>query len=188
MINHLAKQFNRKINKLPEFKDKKIDITTDAKAMGKLKREAEKAKRALSSQMSTRVEVDSLFQGHDFSETLTRARFEELNLDLFEKTLKPVEQVLKDAGIKREDVDNIVLVGGSTRIPKIVSMVEGFFGGKKASKGVNPDEAVAFGATVQAGVSISKFLVLLCVCMCELRTLMLTILAFLLDIGQCRGN
>ncbi|GAB1310306.1 78 kDa glucose-regulated protein [Madurella fahalii] len=142
VINHLAKTFETK---------HQLDLTKDAKAMGKLKREAEKAKRTLSSQSSTRIEIESLFNGIDFSETLTRAKFEQLNMDLFKKTLKPVEQVLKDAKVSKADVTDIVLVGGSTRIPKIQSLVEEFFG-KKASGGVNPDEAVAFGAAVQAGI------------------------------------
>src|SRR5271168_1774594 len=120
--------------------------------MGKLKREAEKAKRTLSSQMSTRIEIEAFHDGNDFSETLTRAKFEELNMDLFKKTLKPVEQVLKDAKVKKEEVDDIVLVGGSTRIPKVQALIEEYFGGKKASKGINPDEAVAYGAAVQGGV------------------------------------
>ncbi|CAO3597802.1 unnamed protein product [Absidia cylindrospora] len=128
------------------------DITTDLKTMGKLKREVEKAKRALSSQMSVRIEVESFFQGKDLSETLTRAKFEELNNDLFRKTLKPVEQVLKDAGFTKEKVDDIVLVGGSTRIPKVQKLLEDFFSGKKPSKGINPDEAVAYGAAVQGGI------------------------------------
>ncbi|KAI9835890.1 MAG: hypothetical protein M1819_001788 [Sarea resinae] len=143
IINHLAKQYNKKHN---------VDITKDLKTMGKLKREVEKAKRTLSSQMSTRIEIEAFHNGNDFSETLTRAKFEELNMDLFKKTLKPVEQVLKDAKVKKNEVDDIVLVGGSTRIPKVQSLLEDFFGGKKASKGINPDEAVAFGAAVQAGV------------------------------------
>lgn len=120
--------------------------------MSKLKREAEKAKRTLSSQLSTRIEIEGLFDGIDFSETLTRAKFEQLNMELFRKTLRPVEQVLKDAGMDKADVTDIVLVGGSTRIPKIQSMVEEFFG-KKVSGGINPDEAVAFGAAIQGGVS-----------------------------------
>lgn len=143
VINYLAKAYNKKNS---------VDISKDLKAMGKLKREAEKAKRTLSSQMSTRIEIEAFFEGNDFSETLTRAKFEELNMDLFKKTLKPVEQVLKDANVKKSEVDDIVLVGGSTRIPKVVSLIEEYFGGKKASKGINPDEAVAFGAAVQAGV------------------------------------
>lgn len=143
VINHFAKQYNKK---------KDVDITKDLKTMGKLKREAEKAKRTLSSQMSTRIEIEAFHNGNDFSETLTRAKFEELNMDLFKKTLKPVEQVLKDAKVKKGEVDDIVLVGGSTRIPKVQSLIEEYFGGKKASKGINPDEAVAFGAAVQGGV------------------------------------
>ncbi|CAK7264419.1 ATPase with role in protein import into the ER [Sporothrix epigloea] len=143
IINHLAKQFNKKHS---------VDVTSDKKAMGKLKREAEKAKRTLSSQVSTRIEIESFFGGMDLSDTLTRAKFEELNVDLFKKTLKPVEQVLKDAKVSKSEIDDIVLVGGSTRIPKVISLLEEYFGGKKASKGINPDEAVAFGAAVQAGV------------------------------------
>lgn len=122
------------------------------RAMGKLKREAEKAKRAVSSQMSVRVEIESFFDGEDFSETLTRAKFEELNLDLFKRTIKPVEQVLKDAGVGKHEIHDIVLVGGSTRIPKVIQLLEDFFNGKKASKGINPDEAVAYGAAVQGGI------------------------------------
>ncbi|KAI9818888.1 MAG: ATPase with role in protein import into the ER [Pycnora praestabilis] len=143
VITHLAKQYNKKNN---------VDVTKDLKTMGKLKREVEKAKRTLSSQMSTRIEIEAFHEGNDFSETLTRAKFEELNMDLFKKTLKPVEQVLKDAKVKKNEVDDIVLVGGSTRIPKVQALLEEYFGGKKASKGINPDEAVAFGAAVQAGV------------------------------------
>ncbi|KAJ8660507.1 chaperone DnaK [Lichtheimia ornata] len=128
------------------------DITKDLKTMGKLKREVEKAKRALSSQMSVRIEVESFHKGKDFSETLTRAKFEELNNDLFRKTLKPVERVLKDAGVTKDQVDDIVLVGGSTRIPKVQKLLEDYFNGKKPSKGINPDEAVAYGAAVQGGI------------------------------------
>ncbi|CUS09593.1 unnamed protein product [Tuber aestivum] len=143
VISHFAKLYNKKNN---------VDITKDLKTMGKLKREVEKAKRTLSSQMSVRVEIEAFHDGNDFSETLTRAKFEELNLDLFKKTLKPVEQVLKDAKVKKSEVDDIVLVGGSTRIPKVQALLEEFFGGKQASKGINPDEAVAYGAAVQGGV------------------------------------
>ncbi|KAI5283108.1 ATPase with role in protein import into the ER [Ascosphaera aggregata] len=143
IINHFAKMYNKKND---------VDITKDPKTMGKLKREVEKAKRTLSSQMSTRIEIEAFHNGNDFSETLTRAKFEELNMDLFKKTLKPVEQVLKDAKVKKSEIHDIVLVGGSTRIPKVQSILEEFFNGKKASKGINPDEAVAFGAAVQGGV------------------------------------
>ena len=143
IIDHLAKQYNKKND---------VKIQDDPKTMGKLKREVEKAKRTLSSQMSTRIEIEAFHKGKDFSETLTRAKFEELNMDLFKKTLKPVEQVLKDSKVKKNEINDIVLVGGSTRIPKVQSLLEEFFGGKKASKGINPDEAVAYGAAVQGGV------------------------------------
>ncbi|KXS14374.1 hsp70-like protein [Gonapodya prolifera JEL478] len=143
VVDHLAKEFKRKTKK---------DPTKDLRAMGKLKREAEKAKRALSNQMSVRIEVESLYDGQDLSETLTRAKFEELNMDLFRKTIKPVEQVMKDAGLGKHEIHDIVLVGGSTRIPKVVQLLEDFFNGKKASKGINPDEAVAYGAAVQGGI------------------------------------
>ncbi|KAF3933687.1 hypothetical protein ABW19_dt0201178 [Dactylella cylindrospora] len=143
VIKHFTTQYNKKNN---------VDITKDLKTMGKLKREVEKAKRTLSSQMSTRIEIEAFHEGNDFSETLTRAKFEELNMDLFKKTLKPVEQVLKDAKVKKSEIDDIVLVGGSTRIPKVQALLEDFFGGKQASKGINPDEAVAYGAAVQGGV------------------------------------
>lgn len=124
----------------------------DPKALGKLKREVEKAKRTLSSQMSVRIDIESIHQGIDFSETLTRAKFEEINMHLFKKTMKPVEQVLKDGNVKKSDIDDIVLVGGSTRIPKVQQLLEAYFDGKKVSKGINPDEAVAYGAAVQAGI------------------------------------
>lgn len=143
VMDHFVKLYNKKHD---------VDITKDLKTMGKLKREVEKAKRTLSSQMSTRIEIEAFHEGKDFSETLTRAKFEELNMDLFKRTLKPVEQVLKDAKVKKADINDIVLVGGSTRIPKVQALLEEFFGGKKASKGINPDEAVAFGAAVQGGV------------------------------------
>jgi len=142
VINYFAKKYN---------KEKNVDITKDAKTMGKLKREVEKAKRTLSAQKTAKIEIESFHKGEDFSETLTRAKFEELNNDLFKRTLKPVEQVLKDAKLKKSDIDDIVLVGGSTRIPKVQQMLEEFFG-KKARKDVNPDEAVAYGAAVQGGV------------------------------------
>merc|ERR1712044_122861 len=116
------------------------------------RREVEKAKRALSAAHQVRVEVESLFEGEDFSETLTRAKFEELNMDLFKGTLKPVQKVLEDSDLTKKDIDEIVLVGGSTRIPKVQQLVKEFFNGKEPSKGINPDEAVAYGAAVQAGV------------------------------------
>ncbi|KAJ7620567.1 heat shock protein 70 family [Mycena polygramma] len=128
------------------------DVTGNLRALGKLKREVEKAKRTLSTQQSTRIEIESFENGNDFSETITRAKFEELNMDLFRKTMKPVEQVLKDANVKKEDIDEVVLVGGSTRIPKVQQLLKEYFGGKEPSKGINPDEAVAYGAAVQGGI------------------------------------
>lgn len=142
VIDFLVKQYKKKTG---------TDVTSNLRALGKLKREVEKAKRTLSSQQSTRIEIEAFENGNDFSETLTRAKFEELNMDLFRKTMKPVEQVLKDANLKKEDIDEIVLVGGSTRIPKVQQLLKEYFG-KEPSKGINPDEAVAYGAAVQGGI------------------------------------
>ncbi|XP_024370014.1 luminal-binding protein 4 [Physcomitrium patens] len=128
------------------------DIGNDKKAIGKLRREAERAKRALSNQNQIRVEIESLFDGVDFSEPLTRARFEELNNDLFRKTMGPVKKAMDDAGLKKTDIDEVVLVGGSTRIPKVQQLLKDYFDGKEPNKGVNPDEAVAYGAAVQGGI------------------------------------
>merc|ERR1711998_682987 len=108
--------------------------------------------RALSSTHQTRIEIEALIDGEDFSESLTRARFEELNAALFKSTLQPVKQVLEDGGLKKNQVDEIVLVGGSTRIPKVQEMIKDFFNGKEPNRGVNPDEAVAYGAAVQGGI------------------------------------
>ncbi|CAN1173362.1 Luminal-binding protein [Linum perenne] len=125
------------------------DVSGDSKALGKLRRECERAKRALSSQLTqVRLSIDSFVNGMDFSEVLTRARFEEINLDLFKKTLEVVESVMKDAEVGKSGIDDIVLVGGSTRIPKVREMLRMMFNGKEPSKGVNPDEAVAYGAAV----------------------------------------
>lgn len=128
------------------------DITTNLRTMGKLKRDVEKLKRTLSSQQTATIEIDSFFNGKDLSETLTRAKFEELNIDLFRKTMKPVEQVMKDANVKKDAIHDVVLVGGSTRIPKVQELLKDYFNGKEPSKGINPDEAVAFGAAVQGGI------------------------------------
>ena len=143
VMEHFMKLFKKKTGK---------DIRKDNRAVQKLRREVEKAKRTLSSQFNTRIEIEGFFDGEDFSETLTRARFEEINIDLFRNTLKPVQKVLEDAGLKKTDIDEIVLVGGSTRIPKVQQLVQEFFDGKEPSRGINPDEAVAFGAAVQGGV------------------------------------
>merc|ERR1719313_1471539 len=128
------------------------DITSDKRAVQKLRREVERVKRALSNQHQARLEIEGLMDGIDFSETLTRARFEELNVDLFKKTLGPVQKVLEDADMAKSEVDEIVLVGGSTRIPKVQSLLKDYFDGKEPSKGVNPDEAVVYGAAVQGGI------------------------------------
>ncbi|PHJ18019.1 chaperonin protein [Cystoisospora suis] len=128
------------------------DLRSDKRALQKLRREVERAKRALSSQHQVKVEVEGLMEGLDFSETLTRAKFEELNSDLFQKTLKPVKQVMEDADLQKSQIDEIVLVGGSTRIPKIQQLIKEFFNGKEPNRGINPDEAVAYGAAVQAGI------------------------------------
>ena len=128
------------------------DISKDNRALGKLRREAERAKRALSSQHQVRVEIESLFDGVDFSEPLTRARFEELNNDLFRKTMGPVKKAMEDAGLQKSQIDEIVLVGGSTRIPKVQQLLKDYFDGKEPNKGVNPDEAVAYGAAVQGSI------------------------------------
>ncbi|KAH9755271.1 Heat shock 70 kDa protein BIP3 [Citrus sinensis] len=128
------------------------DVRKDNKALGKLRKECERAKRALSGQQQVRVEIESLFDGVDFSEPLTRARFEELNLDLFKKVMRPVKKALEDAGLKKTDIHEIVLVGGSTRIPRIQQLLKNFFDGKEPSKGINPDEAIARGAAVRGRI------------------------------------
>lgn len=142
-MEHFIKLYKKKKGK---------NIRKDNRAVQKLRREVEKAKRALSSQHQARIEIESLYDGEDFSETLTRARFEELNMDLFRSTMKPVEKVLQDSGLKKNEIHEIVLVGGSTRIPKVQQLVKDHFNGKEPSRGINPDEAVAYGAAVQAGV------------------------------------
>lgn len=143
VMEHFIKVHKKKTGK---------DIRKDHRAVQKLRREVEKAKRTLSSQFTTRIEIESFFDGEDFSETFSRAKFEELNMDLFRNTMKPVQKVLEDAGMKKSEIDEIVLVGGSTRIPKVQQLVKDFFDGKEPSRGINPDEAVAYGAAVQAGV------------------------------------
>lgn len=128
------------------------DLSSNKRALGKLRRECEKAKRELSSKTQVRVEIEALHDGKDLSETLTRARFEQLNEDLFKKTLKPVQKVLKDSGLAKSEVSEIVLVGGSTRIPKVQELVRDFFDDKEPHTDINPDEAIAFGAAIQAGI------------------------------------
>ena len=143
VMEHFIKLFKKKTNK---------DVRKDNRAVQKLRREVEKAKRTLSSQHQTKIEIESFYDNEDFSEILTRAKFEELNVDLFRSTMKPVEKVLEDADLKKSDIAEVVLVGGSTRIPKVQQLVKEYFDGKEPSRGINPDEAVAYGAAVQAGV------------------------------------
>ena len=143
MVNHFVEEFKRKHKK---------DLTQNQRALRRLRTACERAKRALSSAAQTSIEIDSLFEGVDFYTSVTRARFEELCADLFRSCLRPVEQVLSDAKMDKRSIHEVVLVGGSTRIPKIQGMVSDFFGGKELNKSINPDEAVAFGAAVQAFV------------------------------------
>merc|ERR1711937_649480 len=143
VMQHFIKIFNKKTS---------TDMQKDKRSMQKLRREVEKTKRALSSTRQARLEIEALFDGVDFSESLTRARFEELNADLFKKTLGPVKNVMDDSGLKKTQVDEVVLVGGSTCIPKVQALMKDFFNGKEPNRGINPDEAVAYGAAVQAGI------------------------------------
>jgi len=133
-------------------KNKNADLSTNERAKRRLRTACERAKRTLSTATQAFIEIDSLHEGIDFQVTVTRARFEELNMDYFKKTIAPVEKVLKDAKMAKEDVNEVVLVGGSTRIPKVVQLLKEFFNGKEPCKSINPDEAVAFGATVQAAI------------------------------------
>merc|ERR1712005_33708 len=136
-----------------EFKRKhKKDISGNARALRRLRTACERAKRTLSSAHNTNVEIDSLFEGEDFYSSITRARFEELCADLFRGTLDPVEKVLRDSGMDKRSVHDVVLVGGSTRIPKVQALLSDFFGGKDLCRSINPDEAVAHGAAVQAAI------------------------------------
>lgn len=143
VMDHFIKLIKKKYNK---------DISNDKRAIQKIKREVEKGKRALSSTHETKIEIEDLVEGVDLDEVLTRARFEELNSDLFKKTLGPVQTALEDSGFKKNEIDEIVLVGGSTRIPKVRQLVKDFFNGKEPNTGINPDEAIAYGAAVQGGI------------------------------------
>jgi len=143
LVSHFSDEFKRKYKK---------DLTGNARALRRLRTACERAKRTLSSTAQTSLEIDSLFEGIDFYTSITRARFEELCADLFRSTLEPVEKVLRDSKIDKSTVDEIVLVGGSTRIPKVQKLVSDFFGGKEPNKSINPDEAVAYGAAVQAAI------------------------------------
>jgi heat shock protein 1/8 len=136
-----------------DFKRKKgIDIRSNPRAMRRLRTQAEKAKRILSSSAQTTIEVDSLAESEDFSLTITRAKFEELCMSQFKETIPPVEQVLRDSKLSKGQIHEVVLVGGSTRIPKVIELLKDFFNGKEPNRSINPDEAVAYGAAVQAAI------------------------------------
>lgn len=143
IITHLVKAIQKKHGK---------DLSNNQQALARLRKAAEGAKRRLSSQPEARVEVDNIVEGLDISERITRGKFEELCMDLFKGTLEPVKAVLADAKLDKEDIDEVVLVGGSTRIPKVQSLIKEFFNGKEPNGGINPDEAVAYGAAVHGGV------------------------------------
>jgi heat shock protein 1/8 len=144
MVNHLTTEFKRK--------NRGKDPTGNARALRRLRTACERAKRTLSSSHQASIEIDSFFEGIDFFTSVSRARFEELNMDLFRKCMDPVEKVLRDSKIAKNRVHDVVLVGGSTRIPKVQSMLSDFFNGKEPSREINPDEAVAYGAAVQAAI------------------------------------
>ncbi|XP_064119547.1 heat shock 70 kDa protein cognate 4-like [Macrobrachium nipponense] len=143
MVNHFVQEFQRKYKK---------DLTTNKRAIRRLRTACERAKRTLSSSTQASIEIDSLYEGTDFYTSITRARFEELCSDLFRGTLEPVEKALRDAKLDKGTISEIVLVGGSTRIPKIQKLLQDFFNGKELNKSINPDEAVAYGAAVQGAI------------------------------------
>lgn len=143
MVNHFVEEFKRKHKK---------DLTSNKRALRRLRTACERAKRTLSSSTQASIEIDSLFEGVDFYSNITRARFEELNADLFRATLEPVEKSMRDAKLDKSQIHELVLVGGSTRIPKIQKLLQDFFNGKELNKSINPDEAVAYGAAVQAAI------------------------------------
>ena len=143
LVNHCVKEFKRKY---------KHDISENPRSMRRMRTACERAKRSLSSATQTSIEIESLYEGQDYFGSMTRARFEELCMDLFRSTMDPVEKVLRDAKMAKGDIHELVLVGGSTRIPKIQQLLTDFFNGKELCKSINPDEAVAYGAAVQAAI------------------------------------
>merc|ERR1712062_605537 len=143
LVDHFIKEFQRKHKK---------DISQNKRAIRRLRTACERAKRTLSASAQANIEIDSLFEGDDFYTSITRARFEELCSDLFKGTLQPVEKALRDAKMDKSSIHDIVLVGGSTRIPKVQKLLSDFFNGKELNKSINPDEAVAYGAAVQAAI------------------------------------
>ncbi|XP_026871464.2 heat shock 70 kDa protein [Electrophorus electricus] len=145
MVSHFVEEFKRKYKK---------DISQNKRALRRLRTACERAKRTLSSSSQASIEIDSLYEGIDFYTSVTRARFEEMNSDLFRCTLEPVEKALRDAKMDKSQINDIVLVGGSTRIPKIQKLLQDFFNGRELNKSINPDEAVAYGAAVQAAILV----------------------------------
>jgi heat shock protein 1/8 len=143
MVEYFVQEFKRKFRK---------DLSENQRALRRLRTACERAKRSLSSSTQAHIEIDSLYEGIDFNSVITRARFEDLNMDYFRKCMEPVEKVLRDSKLSKSQVHEIVLVGGSTRIPKVQELLIEFFNGKELNKSINPDEAVAFGATVQAAI------------------------------------
>ena len=143
LVNHFIEEFKRKYHK---------DISGNARAVRRLRTACERAKRTLSSATTANIEVDQLYEGIDFYTSITRARFEELNIDLFKSTIAPVERVLTYGKIDKNGVDEVVLIGGSSRIPKVQQLLQDFFNSKELNKSINPDEAVAYGAAVQAAI------------------------------------
>ena len=143
MVDHFVQEFKRKHKK---------DISGNKRALRRLRSACERAKRTLSSAAQANIEIDSLFEGMDYYTSITRARFEELCSDLFKGTLEPVEKALRDSKLDKSSIDELVLVGGSTRIPKVQKLLTDFFNGKEVNKSINPDEAVAYGAAVQAAI------------------------------------
>jgi len=144
MVAHFVEEFKKQY--------KGLDLTTNQKSLRRLRTQCENAKRNLSQSKTATITIDALFEGIDFKTTITRAKFESLNSDLFRGTMDPVKKVLQDANMDKTSIHEVVLVGGSTRIPKIQELLSEFFNGKQLNKSINPDEAVAFGAAVQAAI------------------------------------
>jgi len=144
MVAHFVEEFKKQY--------KGLDLTTNQKSLRRLRTQCENAKRNLSSSKVANITIDALFEGIDFKTTITRAKFEQLNSDLFRATMDPVKKVLQDANLDKSQIHDVVLVGGSTRIPKVQELLSELFNGKTLNKSINPDEAVAYGAAVQAAV------------------------------------
>jgi L1 cell adhesion molecule like protein len=145
MVNHFVKEFKRKNER---------DLTTDKRAVTRLRAASEQAKCKLTSSYTASIEIDSLFEGIDFYTSINRVRFEELIGDLFRKTLEPIEKSLRDAKMEKTHIHDILLVGGSTLIPKVQNLLQDFFDEKELNKSINPDEAVAYGAALQAAILV----------------------------------